>query len=185
MIDEKFLEGIGITDKDTVQKITETYDADIKAEQDAAAAVQTQLDEASKTIQSYKDMDIDGIKASVADYKQKLEQSEADRAAFEYRTKLSQYVKGLQLKNDVYEKHESGAEKVRENPSGCRGVTPPSALRASTSAQGTPYGCPFRGACNVEFIFIMEEKLWHILHKKDIRHWWTRSCGTRWSPRTT
>ena len=50
-------------------------------------------------------MDIDGIKASVADYKQKLEQSEADRAAFEYRTKLSQYVKGLQLKNDVYEKY--------------------------------------------------------------------------------
>lgn len=105
MIDEKFLEGIGITDKDTVQKITETYAADIKAEQDAAAAVQTQLDEASKTIQSYKDMDIDGIKASVEDYKQKLEQSEADRAAFEYRTKLSQYVKGLQLKNDVYEKY--------------------------------------------------------------------------------
>ena len=63
MIDEKFLEGIGITDKDTVQKITEAYAADIKAEQDAAAAVQTQLDEASKTIQSYKDMDIDGIKA--------------------------------------------------------------------------------------------------------------------------
>ena len=93
MIDEKFLEGIGITDKDTVQKITEAYAADIKAEQDAAAAVQTQLDEASKTIQSYKDMDIDGIKASVEDYKQKLEQSEADRAAFEYRTKLSQYVK--------------------------------------------------------------------------------------------
>ena len=61
MINEKFLEGIGITDKDTVQKITETYAADIKAEQDAAAAVQTQLDEASKTIQSYKDMDIDGI----------------------------------------------------------------------------------------------------------------------------
>ena len=88
MIDEKFLEGIGITDKDTVQKITEAYAADIKAEQDAAAAVQTQLDEASKTIQSYKDMDIDGIKASVEDYKQKLEQSEADRAAFEYRTKL-------------------------------------------------------------------------------------------------
>ena len=105
MIDEKFLKGIGITDKDTVQKITEAYAADIKAEQDAAAAVQTQLDEASKTIQSYKDMDIDGIKASVADYKQKLEQSEADRAAFEYRTKLSQYVKGLQLKNDVYEKY--------------------------------------------------------------------------------
>ena len=71
MIDEKFLKGIGITDKDTVQKITETYAADIKAEQDAAAAVQTQLDEASKTIQSYKDMDIDGIKQSAADWETK------------------------------------------------------------------------------------------------------------------
>lgn len=105
MIDAKFLEEVGITDKDTVQKITEAYAADIKAEQDAAAAVQTQLDEASKTIQSYKDMDIDGIKASVEDYKQKLEQSEADRKAFEYSTQMSQYVKGLRLKNDIYEKY--------------------------------------------------------------------------------
>ena len=79
MIDEKFLEGIGITDKDTVQKITEAYAADIKAEQDAAAAVQTQLDEASKTIQSYKDMDIDGIKASVEDYLSLIHISEPTR----------------------------------------------------------------------------------------------------------
>lgn len=47
MIDEKFLEGIGIIDKDTVQ--TEAYAADIKAEQNTATAVQTQLNEASKT----------------------------------------------------------------------------------------------------------------------------------------
>ena len=67
--------------------------------------MQTQLDEASKTIQSYKDMDIDGIKASVEDYKQKLAQSEADRAAFEHRTKLSQYVKGLHLRDDICEKY--------------------------------------------------------------------------------
>lgn len=105
MIDAKFLETVGITDKEAVQKITETYAADIKAEQDAAAAVQSQLDEASKTIKSYKDMDIDGIKASVEEYKQKLEKSEADRKAFEYRTQMSQYVKGLNLKNDIYEKY--------------------------------------------------------------------------------
>lgn len=88
-----------------MQKITETYTADIKAEQDAATATKTQLDEANKTIQSYKDMDIDGIKASVEEYKQKLTQAEAERAAFEYRTKMNQYVKKLGLKNDVYEKH--------------------------------------------------------------------------------
>lgn len=105
MIDKAFLEGIGITDAETVKQITDTYAADIQAEKDAAAAVQTQLDTANTTIQSYKDMDIDGIKASVEDYKRKWEKSEADRKAFEHRTKLSQYVKGLGLKDDVYEKH--------------------------------------------------------------------------------
>ena len=81
MIDQKFLESLGVTDESTVQKITETYTADIKAEQDAATATKTQ------------------------EYKQKLTQAEAERAAFEYRTKMNQYVKKLGLKNDVYEKH--------------------------------------------------------------------------------
>lgn len=45
MIDQKFLESLGVTDESTVQKITETYTADIKAEQDAATATKTQLDE--------------------------------------------------------------------------------------------------------------------------------------------
>ena len=49
MIDQKFLESLGVTDESTVQKITETYTADIKAEQDAATATKTQLDEANKT----------------------------------------------------------------------------------------------------------------------------------------
>ena len=105
MIDQKFLEGIGITDESMVKSITETYTDDIKAEKDATAALQTSLDTANTTIQSYKDMDIDGIKASVEDYKQKWEQSEADRKAFEHKTKLGQYVKGLGLRDDVYEQH--------------------------------------------------------------------------------
>ena len=40
MIDQKFLERLGVTDESTVQKITETYTADIKAEQDAASTAQ-------------------------------------------------------------------------------------------------------------------------------------------------
>lgn len=108
MIDQKFLEGIGITDENVVKSITETYAADIKAEKDTAAAIQKNLDTANTTIQSYKDMDIDGIKASVEDYKQKWEQSEADRKAFEHKTKLSGYVKGLGLQNDIYESHVLG-----------------------------------------------------------------------------
>ena len=105
MIDKAFLESVGITEADTVKKITDTYAADIQAEKDTAAAMQTQLDTANQTIQSYKDMDIDGIKASVEDYKQKYEQSEAEHKAFAYRTQMSQYVKGLHLKNDIYEKY--------------------------------------------------------------------------------
>lgn len=105
MIDQKFLEGIGITDEAAVKSITETYAADIKAEQDAAAAIQQSLDTANSTIQSYKDMDIDGIRASVEDYKQKWEQSESDRKAFEYKTRLSGYVKSLGLRDDVYEQY--------------------------------------------------------------------------------
>lgn len=105
MIDQKFLEGIGITDENIVKSITETYTADIKAEKDVSAGIQQSLDTANATIQSYKDMDIDGIKASVEEYKQKWEKSEADRKAFEHKTKLGQYVKGLGLRDDVYEQH--------------------------------------------------------------------------------
>lgn len=74
MIDQKFLEGIGITDAETVKSITDAYATDINTEKDVAAAIQKDLDTANTTIQSYKDMDIDGIKASVEDYKQKIAQ---------------------------------------------------------------------------------------------------------------
>lgn len=68
-------------------------------------ALAEQLNTANATIQSYKDMDIDGIKASVEDYRTKWEQSEKDRKDFEHRTKISSYVKSLGLKDDIYEKH--------------------------------------------------------------------------------
>ena len=68
-------------------------------------ALKSQLDTANDTIQSYKDMDIDGIKASVEDYKTKWEQSENDRKAFEHKTKVNGFVKSLGLKDDIYEKH--------------------------------------------------------------------------------
>lgn len=68
-------------------------------------ALKAQLDTANDTIKSYEKMDIDGIKASVEDYKAKWEQSENDRKAFEHRTKVSGFVKSLGLKDDIYEKH--------------------------------------------------------------------------------
>lgn len=68
-------------------------------------ALKTQLDTANDTIKSYEKMDIDGIKASVVDYKQKWEQSENDRKAFEHRTKVGGFVNSLGLKDDIYEKY--------------------------------------------------------------------------------
>ena len=68
-------------------------------------ALAEQLRTANDTIQSYKDMDIDDIKASVEEYKTKYEQSENDRKAFEHRTKVGGFVKSLGLKDDIYEKY--------------------------------------------------------------------------------
>ena len=68
-------------------------------------AIAEQLRTANETIQSYKDMDIDGIKASVEDYKTKWEQAENDRKAFEHKTKFGGFVKSLGLKDDIYEKY--------------------------------------------------------------------------------
>ena len=68
-------------------------------------ALAEQLRNANSTIQSYKDMDIDGIKKSVEEYKQKAEQAENDRKAFEHKTRISGFVKSLGLKDDIYEKY--------------------------------------------------------------------------------
>ena len=68
-------------------------------------AIVEQLNTANATIQSYKDMDIDGIKASVEEYKTKWEQAENDRKAFEHKTKVCGFVKSLGLKDDIYEKY--------------------------------------------------------------------------------
>lgn len=68
-------------------------------------ALKTQLDTANNTIKSYEDMDIDGIKKSVEDYKTKWEQSENERKAFEHKTKVGGFVKSLGLKDDIYEKY--------------------------------------------------------------------------------
>ena len=68
-------------------------------------ALKSQLDTANDTIKSYEKMDIDGIKQSVEDYKQKWEKSENDRKAFEHKTKVGSFVKSLGLKDDIYENH--------------------------------------------------------------------------------
>lgn len=73
-----------------------------KAEYDA---LKQQLQDANKTIQSFQSMDIESIKKSADEWKQKAEQAEHDRKAFEHDTKLKAYVKSLNLRDDVYEQH--------------------------------------------------------------------------------
>ncbi len=105
MIDAKFLEGIGITDENAVKSITETYTADIQAEQKVAAEIRKSLDEANSTIQSYKDMDVDGIKKSAEDWQKKYEQAEEARKAKEYHDNVMAFVRQQNPKNDIYAEH--------------------------------------------------------------------------------
>lgn len=109
MIDKKFLEGLGITDKETVDKIVAEYGNDVQTEKDAAETLRTQLSEANTQIEGFKNMDIDKIKKSAEDWEAKFKQSEADRAAFEHKTKVSGLVKGLKLRDDIYENYLTNA----------------------------------------------------------------------------
>lgn len=109
MIDKKFLEGLGITDKETVDKIVAEYGNDIQTEKDAAETLRTQLSEANTQIEGFKSMDVETIKRSAADWEEKFKKSEADRAAFEHRTKVSGLVKGLKLRDDIYENYLTNA----------------------------------------------------------------------------
>lgn len=105
MIDKAFLENLGITDKDTVKQITDTYTADIQIEKDATAKIQGDLDTANQTIQSYKDMDIDGIKKSAADWQEKYETAEKERKAQAYSDQLDKFVQKQGMRNDIYAAH--------------------------------------------------------------------------------
>ncbi len=109
MIDKKFLEGLGITDKETVDKIVAEYGNDIQTEKDAAETLRTQLSEANTQIEGFKSMDVETIKKSAEDWEAKFKQSEADRAAFEHKTKVSGLVKGLKLRDDIYENYLTNA----------------------------------------------------------------------------
>lgn len=83
-----------------------TYtEAEYSALQAQVTSLTAQLEEANKTIKSYTDMDIDGIKKSAEEWEQKAKQAEKERKAFEHRTKLQAYVRSLHLKDEVYEAH--------------------------------------------------------------------------------
>lgn len=85
--------------ENTPEQVAKTYS------EEEYNALKSQLDTANDTIKSYEKMDIDGIKQSVDDYRQKWEQSENDRKAFEHKTRVNGFVKSLGLKDDIYEKY--------------------------------------------------------------------------------
>ncbi|MDE6707970.1 MAG: phage scaffolding protein [Oscillospiraceae bacterium] len=65
-------------------------------------ALQNQLNDANKTIQSFQDMDIESIKKSAEDWKQKAEQLEADQKEKEYSDRLDKFVQAQGMKNPIY-----------------------------------------------------------------------------------
>ena len=87
-------------------KSTENQQAETKPEKTYSEAeyiaLQNQLNDANKTIQSFQDMDIETIKKSAEDWKQKAEQLEADQKAKEYSDKLNKFVQAQGMKNPIY-----------------------------------------------------------------------------------
>lgn len=76
----EFLEELKL-DKETVDKIMAEYGKTTQALTTERDTLKTQIDNANKEIQSYKDMDIDGIKKSVDDWKDKYEKLESNQKA--------------------------------------------------------------------------------------------------------
>lgn len=80
-----------------------TYsEADYNALQAKLDAVTGQLNDANSKIQSYADMDIDGIKQSAADWQKKYEAAQDQMQQLEYNTKLEKFVAQQGCKNPIY-----------------------------------------------------------------------------------
>lgn len=108
----EFLKGLGLEDN-VIDQIMDENGKDINKANEKVKALEAEvnntkelLTNANKEIDSYKSMDIDAIKQSAEDYKNKFETAEKDYQAkisqMEYDNKLDKYVDGLNLKNDIY-----------------------------------------------------------------------------------
>lgn len=83
-----------------VETVEKTVEPESKPEvktysEEEYKALETQLDELKKSV------------ADNEDFKAKWEQSEQARKDFEHKTKVNNYVKSLNLKDDIYEKYVS------------------------------------------------------------------------------
>lgn len=76
----EFLEGLEL-DKETIDTIMAEYGKSTQGLREERNNLKTQIDDANKEIQSYKDMDIESIKKSADDWKSKYEEMEANQKA--------------------------------------------------------------------------------------------------------
>lgn len=108
----EFLKGLGLEDT-VIDQIMDENGKDINKINEKVKTLEAEvnntkelLTNANKEIDSYKSMDIDAIKQSAEDYKNKFETVEKEYQAkisqMEYDNKLDKYVDGLNLKNDIY-----------------------------------------------------------------------------------
>ncbi|MEG0282639.1 MAG: phage scaffolding protein [Bacilli bacterium] len=120
----EFLKTLGIDDA-VIDQIMDENGKDINKSNDKVKSLETEvnntktlLENANKEIDSYKSMDIDAIKQSAEDYKNKYETAEQDYqnklTQMEYDNKLDKYVGTLQLKNDIYKKEVISKIKEKE-----------------------------------------------------------------------
>lgn len=105
----KFLEDLGITDKDTIDKILDENSTDIGKAKGELETVQKKLKDteglltdANKEIEGYKNMDIESVKKAADDWKQKYEDLEKQKAEEEYERKIENYISGLNMNDEVH-----------------------------------------------------------------------------------
>ena len=112
----EFLEGLDLGEgvklpKSAVDAIMAEHGRDVEAKNNeistlttARDGLQTQLNDANATIQSYKDMDIDGIKQSAADWEQKYntdtQKLKDDLAAANYGFAVKDAVSGMKFSSE-------------------------------------------------------------------------------------
>lgn len=66
---------------------------------------QNNLEAANKQIRQFKSMDIESIQQACDAWKQKAEKAVADKEKFIHESRVAWYVKGLKLKDEIYENH--------------------------------------------------------------------------------
>ena len=98
--------------EEAIDKIMQINGADIEKaksaleeKEKALTEAHENLEAANKQIEEFKGMDIESIQKACDDWKQKAEQAEADKQKFIHESKVAGYVKGLKLKDDIYENH--------------------------------------------------------------------------------